>query len=86
MSDYSDEIRLRAKLSSRDAYALVRALHREDREMASHMIDALDPEECAWVAASLARTAAMWAEIVAEVHGDTVDGLIDRYLAALDLT
>jgi len=86
MSDYQDEIRLRAKMSSRDAFALIRSLHRDDRIAASHMIDELDLEECAWVAASLARTAAMWAEVVAGINGDTVDGLIDKHLTALDLT
>jgi hypothetical protein len=86
MSDYNDKIRLRAKLSSRDAFALIRSLYRDDRVAASEMIDALDPEECAWVTASLARTAAMWAEAVAEIHGDTVEGLIDMYLTQLDRT
>jgi hypothetical protein len=84
VSDYGDEIRLRAKLSSRDAYALIRALHRDDRVAASHMIDALDPDECAWITASLARTASLWAEIIASINGDTVDAMIDQYLTYLD--
>jgi hypothetical protein len=86
MSEYSDKIRLMAKMSSRDGFALIRALHRDDRIAASHMIDALDPEECAWVTASLARTAANWAEIIATMNGNTVDGLIDQYLTYPDWT